>query len=84
MNLNAKKDLPQSSSTTTVPFLPSVLQRWLRLRALQAVGISRAPIFPLLDPLTLIHNKAAQATALRAYSPPEKCGGLETATLAMG
>ena len=47
-----------------------------------ALAPATAP--PLLDPLTLIHNKAAQATALRAYSPPEKCGGLETATLAMG
>jgi len=38
----------------------------------------------LLDPSTLVQNKALQPTALRAYLPPSQNGGLETATLALG
>ena len=47
--------------------------------------ISGAVVQPaLLDPLSLVNNKALQATTLLPYKPPADNNGLSTATLALG
>ena len=47
--------------------------------------ISGAVVQPaLLDPLSLVNNKALQATTLLPYRPPAENNGLSTATLALG
>ena len=38
----------------------------------------------VLDPLSLVNNKALQATTLLPYRPPAENNGLSTATLALG
>ena len=38
----------------------------------------------LLDPLSLVNNKALQATTLLPYKSPAENNGLSTATLALG
>eukprot|EP00965_Chrysotila_dentata_P082021 2706939-Pleurochrysis_carterae.AAC.1 len=42
------------------------------------------PLAAMLEPLELVSNKMTQTTALRAYTPQDANGGLQTATLAMG
>ena len=47
--------------------------------------ISGAVVQPaVLDPLSLVNNKALQATTLLPYRPPAENNGLSTATLALG
>lgn len=52
----------------------------LAASSLMSVGLTSS----VLDPLALLNNKGAQATALRPYCATVENSGLSTATLALG
>ena len=62
---------------------PHLTQKITKLLALST--FTCAVVQPaLLDPLSLVNNKALQATTLLPYKPPAENNGLSTATLALG
>ena len=73
----------RSQDAKTLLVAPHLTQKITMLLALST--ISGAVVQPaLLDPLSLVNNKALQATTLLPYKPPTENNGLSTATLALG
>ena len=73
----------RSQDAKTSLVAPHLTEKITMLLALST--ISGAVVQPaLLDPLSLVNNKALQATTLLPYRPPAENNGLSTATLALG